>query len=137
MNFSNDFFLMFYLYFKIKFKQKVTCVVADVGKTRIWVHVTSCGVDNWQFTDAWLNLSSGVNWSAISLRVESGSRETKQALSTQGAADGYRRLHWPHISLRCLEALRSAFLDNNQLQPFNSPCPIRPTRPTTNLQGCT
>lgn len=71
-----------------RWKKKETCVVADVGKTSICVHVTSCGVDNWQLTDAWLNLSSGVNWSAIKRNVESGSSDTKHALNTHGAADG-------------------------------------------------
>lgn len=116
---------------------KRTCVVAEVGKTRMWVQVTSWGVESWQLTEAALNLSSGVNWSAISLSVLSGSRDTRHALSTQGAADGYSRLHWPQISFKCFDAFRRALRDNSQLQPFSSPWPIRPTRPTTSLHGCT
>ena len=98
-------------------KYKLTCVVADVGKTRIWVADTSCGVDNAHLTDAWLNLSSGVNWSGIRRSAESGSSETRHADRMHGTSWGYSRLHWPHISFRFLEAFSNDLRLSNQLQP--------------------
>lgn len=94
-----------------------TWEVADVGKTRICVQVTSWGVDNWQLTDVWLNRSSGVNWSGMSLSAESGSRETRHALRMQGTSVGDSRLHWLQISRRCLDAFKRALRLNSQLQP--------------------
>lgn len=95
----------------------LTWVVAEVGKTSMCVQVTSWGVDSWHFTDCWLNLSSGVNWSGMSRRQASGSKDTRQADSMQGTSWGYDKLHWPQISFRCLDAFSRDLRDSNQLQP--------------------
>lgn len=97
--------------------QLFTWVLAEVGKTRIWVQVTSWGVESWQLTEAWLNRSSGVNWSGISLRAESGSRETRQALRILGTSVVGSKLHWVQISRRCFDALSRDFRLRSQLQP--------------------
>lgn len=95
----------------------LTWVVAEVGKTKMCVQETSSGVDSWQLTDAWLNLSSGVNWSGIKRRAESGSRETRHALRIDGTSVGYCKLHWLHISFKCLEASSKDFRLSSQLHP--------------------
>lgn len=94
-----------------------TCVVADVGKTSICVQLTSCGVERLQLTDVALNLSSGVNWSGMSRRQESGSRDTRQALRMLGTSLGYSREHCLQISFRCLEAFSRDLRLRSQLQP--------------------
>lgn len=81
------------------------------------VQVTSWGVDSWQLTDVWLNRSSGVNWSGMSLRAESGSKETKHALRMLGKLPACIKLHWPQISLRCFEAFTRALRLSRPLQP--------------------
>ena len=75
-----------------------TRVVADVGKTRMWVHDASSGVDRLLLADCWPKRSSGVTWSGIMRKCESGSRETRQADTMVGACDGNISEHWPQIS---------------------------------------
>lgn len=99
----------------------ITWVVAEVGNTRIWVQVTSCGVDKLQLTDAWLKRSSGVNWSGIIRNVESASSDTKHALSMHGMSPDDSKLHCPQISFSCLEALFNELRLNSQLHPETLP----------------
>jgi hypothetical protein len=92
--------------------------VAEVGKTKIWVQVTSCGVERAQLTEVWLKRSSGVNWSGIIRRAESGSNETRHALNTEGASPGYPSPHCRQMSFKCFEAFNKDFLLRSQLQPI-------------------
>jgi hypothetical protein len=105
-----------------------TWLVAEVGNTRMWVQDTSWGVESWQLTDVWLNLSSGVNWSGISRSAESGSSDTRHALNTHGTSLGYIRLHCSQISFKCFEAFRSDLRLSSQLQPTN--------KQQRNIKGC-
>ena len=58
------------------------------------------------------NRSSGVNWSDMSRRLESGSMETRQADMMAGTSLG----HW-QISRSCFDAFFRALRPNRTLQP--------------------
>ena len=83
-----------------------------MGKTRICVALASLGVESWQLLAVCPNLSSGVNWSDISRRLESGSMETRQADRIVGTSLGQL-----HMSRSCLEAFFRDFWLSRTLQP--------------------
>ena len=89
-----------------------TWALADVGKTSIWVQVASFGVESWQLLAVWPNRSSGVYWSDISRKCESGSIDVRQADKMQGTS-----LFQGHNSFSSLEARFRAFRLNSTLQP--------------------
>ena len=76
------------------------------------VQVVSLGVLNWQLLAVWPNLSSGVNWSDISRRLESGSRETRHADWMPGTSEVQL-----HSSRSCFEAFFKAFRPRRTLHP--------------------
>ena len=98
----------------------LTRVVAEVGKTRICVHDASSGVDRWLLADCWPKRSSGVTWSGIIRKCESGSRETRQAETRVGACEGNEREHWLQISAKWREARSRFFRLRSALQPVNN-----------------
>ena len=97
-----------------KIWKKLTWALADVGKTSTWVQVVSLGVDNWQLLAFWPNRSSGVYWSAMSLKCESGSIETKQADKMHGTS-----LFQAHNSRNSLVARFKVFRLSKTLHPAN------------------
>lgn len=90
-----------------------TCVVAEVGKTRMWVAVTSRGVCRCDWMEACEKRSSGVKRSAMRRRQGSGSVDTRQADSTHGAPPGYSAEQLPQISRSTPDA-RTRFLRDNK-----------------------
>ena len=90
----------------------LTCAVADVGKTRMCVQLASLGVESWQWEAVLPKRSSGVNWSDMRRRLESGSSETRHADMMAGTSLG----HW-QISRSCFDAFFSAFRPSSTLQP--------------------
>ena len=89
-----------------------TWALADVGKTSMWVQVASFGVESWQLLAVWPNRSSGVYWSDISRKCESGSIDVRQADKMQGTS-----LFQGHNSFSSLEARFRALRLNSTLQP--------------------
>ena len=86
--------------------------MAEVGKTRMCVALASLGVESWQWLAVLPKRSSGVNWSDMSRRLESGSIETRQADMMAGTSEG----HW-QISRSCFEAFFRALRPSSTLQP--------------------
>jgi hypothetical protein len=78
------------------------------------VQLASFGVDSWQLLAVWPNLSSGVNWSVMSRRFESGSMETRQADKMAGTS-----VCQAHISRRSFDARFRAFRLKRTLQPVD------------------
>jgi hypothetical protein len=96
-------------------KTNRTCAVADVGNTSMCVQLASLGVDSWQLLAVCPKRSSGVNWSDMSLRLESGSIEMRQADMMAGTSLGQE-----HISRSCLLAFFRALRPSKTLQPRNT-----------------
>lgn len=84
-----------------------------------------------------LNRSSGVNWSFIILRAESGPSETRQAERMEGPSPVPEMPHWEHMSFSRLEYDCRDFLVRSWAHVFSSPCPIRPNLSMISLQGWT
>lgn len=76
------------------------------------VQLASLGVDSWQLLAVWPNLSSGVYWSLMSRRFESGSMDTRQADRMEGTS-----LCQQHMSRNSFEARFKALRLNRTLQP--------------------
>ena len=89
-----------------------TWAFAEVGNTRMWVQLASLGVESWQLLAVWPNLSSGVYWSVIRRRFESGSIDTRQADRIEGTS-----LCQQHISRKSFEARFKALRLRRTLQP--------------------
>lgn len=137
--------------------------MAEVGKTSMCVAVTSRGVCRCDWMEACEKRSSGVKRSAMRRRHESGSVDTRQADRMHGTPPGYSTEQLPQMSRSMADARTRCLRDSSQLQPatpsityvqklyrltrrdpefhfilnlpLSSPCPIRPTLPTTSLQG--
>jgi hypothetical protein len=80
----------------------------------MWVQLASLGVDSWQLLAVWPKRSSGVNWSAIRRRWESGSMDTRQADRMEG-----KSLLQVQVSRSCFEAFFSDLRPNSTLHPGN------------------
>ena len=104
--------LLCYNWFLVESVSAHTWALADVGKTSIWVQVASFGVESWQLLAVWPNRSSGVYWSDISRKCESGSIDVRQADKMQGTS-----LFQGHNSFSSLEARFRALRLNSTLQP--------------------
>lgn len=116
-------------------KLRITCVVADVGKTRICVQEASSGVLRSHELQLLLKRSSGVYWSAITRRAESGSKDTRQADKMAGESGGPKTAHWWHSS-RSWRLYRNKDLRlKREAQSRSSPCPNRPSLLITSRQA--